>query len=222
MSGILFINILFITIFFKELKLASFDMGLAASLGFSPVLLHYVLITLVSVTAVGAFDAVGSILVVALMITPPAAAYLITDRLSLMLILSALIGILSAVGGYWVAHFLDASLAGSMATVCGFIFCLTFLTAPQRGIIAIARRKIRQKWEFASTMLAIHLYHHEGLAEASRENRVDHLSEHLRWDSTFADDVVRLSVRHGLIEQRDGDLMLTDSGRQTARQAIVR
>ena len=71
MGGILLINLIFITLFYKELKLATFDAGLAAALGFSPVLVHYGLMTLVSVTAVGAFDAVGSILVVALMIAPP-------------------------------------------------------------------------------------------------------------------------------------------------------
>jgi len=74
MTGILALNILFITIFYKELKLTAFDAGLAAALGFSPALINYALMSLVSLTAVGAFDAVGSILVVALMVAPPAAA----------------------------------------------------------------------------------------------------------------------------------------------------
>ena len=85
MACILLLNVLFIAVFYKELKLATFDAGLAAVLGFSPGFLHYGLMALVSVTAVGAFDAVGSILVVALMIAPPATAYLLVDRLSLML-----------------------------------------------------------------------------------------------------------------------------------------
>ena len=72
MTIILLINLLFIGLFYKELKLATFDVQLAAALGFSPALLHYGLMTLVSVTAVGAFDAVGSILVIALMIVPSA------------------------------------------------------------------------------------------------------------------------------------------------------
>ena len=79
---------------------------------------------LVSVTAVGAFDAVGSILVVALMIGPPAAAYLLTDRLPRMLGLSVAIGAVSAVGGYWLARVLDANIAGAMATVVGIAFML--------------------------------------------------------------------------------------------------
>ena len=115
MGGILLLNLLLILVFYKELKLATFDAGLAGALGFSPAVIHYGLMTAVSITAVGAFDAVGSILVVALMIAPPATAYLITDRLSSMLVLSSLIGGISAVSGYWAAHALDVSIAGSMA-----------------------------------------------------------------------------------------------------------
>ncbi|MGH7891402.1 MAG: metal ABC transporter permease, partial [Thermodesulfobacteriota bacterium] len=127
MGGILLLNLVFILLFYKELKVATFDAGLAAALGFTPGLLHYGLMGIVSVTAVGAFDAVGSILVVALMIAPPAAAYLLTDRLPRMIILSALIGILSAVSGFWAAILLDANIAGSMASVSGLIFLVVFL-----------------------------------------------------------------------------------------------
>src|SRR5690606_29479681 len=150
-------NVVFIALFYKELKLATFDAGLAAALGFSPILIHYALMTLVSVTAVGAFDAVGSVLVVALMIAPPAAAYLLTDKLSRMLGLSALIGVVSAISGFWLARWLDANIAGSMATMTGFIFLLIFLFAPERGMVALALRRQRQRWTFAATALTIHL-----------------------------------------------------------------
>jgi manganese/zinc/iron transport system permease protein len=92
MAGILLLNLLFIAIFYKELKLATFDAGLAGALGFSPAVIHYALMTIVSITAVGAFDAVGSVLVVALMIAPPATAYLITDSLSSLLAIGVLGG----------------------------------------------------------------------------------------------------------------------------------
>ena len=212
MGGILLINLIFITLFYKELKLATFDAGLAAALGFSPVLVHYGLMTLVSVTAVGAFDAVGSILVVALMIAPPATAYLLTDRLSYLLGLSALNGIASAITGYWLAHWLDASIAGAMATMSGVFFLLTFLLAPARGIIAIARRRVRQRWQFAQTMLTIHLLNHEGSPDAQRERRIEHLDEHLRWAPAFAERVVRYAEKQGTIQSDAGDLMLTEHG----------
>lgn len=143
MGMILVINTIFISLFYKELKISTFDAALAGSLGFTPALLHYILMGLVSITAVGAFDAVGSILVVALMVAPPAAAYLLTHRLGFMLIWSVLLGCVSAVGGYWMARMLDASIAGSMATAAGLVFTLVLLVAPQRGLLSQRRG---QKW----------------------------------------------------------------------------
>jgi manganese/zinc/iron transport system permease protein len=221
MSAILALNAAFIVVLYKELKLATFDAALAAALGFSPLLLHYALMMLVSVTVVGAFDAVGSILVVALMIGPPATAYLLTDRLSRMLLWSAGLGVVSAISGYWLAHVLDASIAGSMATMTGLLFGMVFLLAPERGLIALAARRRRQRWEFAQAMLAIHLFNHEGKPEAEQENRFDHLNEHLRWDTAFASQVVRRAARRGIIEQHNGHLVLTPEGRQLAQQAMV-
>jgi len=221
MGGILLLNILFILLLYKELKLATFDAGLAAALGFSPALIHYTLMAMVSVTAVGAFDAVGSILVVALMIAPPATAYLLTDRLPRMILLSALIGIASAISGYWLARTLDASIAGSMATMAGVLFALVFLMAPERGIVSIARRRSRQRWEFAQTMLAIHLLNHEGLPNADEEYHFAHLQEHMRWKPDFADRVLRQAERRGIILSQGEYLSLTERGRQMARRAIV-
>lgn len=221
MSGILVVNLLFIVIFHKELKLATFDAGLAAALGFVPVVIHYVLMGLVSITAVGAFDVVGSILVVALMIAPPAAAYLLTDRLPRLIGLSVLIGALSAISGYWLARALDASIAGAMATMAGVIFGLVYLLAPDRGLIAIARRRRRQRWEFAQTMLAIHLFNHEGTIEAAHESRIEHMREHMRWDMTFARRVARYAEQRGLLHNEGGLLTLTREGRALAQQAIV-
>jgi manganese/zinc/iron transport system permease protein len=221
MGAILIANVAFIYIFYKELKLATFDAALAAALGFSPVLIHYLLMSLVSVTAVGAFDAVGSILVVALMIAPPSAAYLLTDNLARLVILAAVIGAVSAIAGYWTAHFLDASIAGSMASAAGAIFALVFVFAPSRGLVAAARRRAAQKWDFAQTMLAIHLLNHEGRPEQREESRVGGLHRHLRWDEEFILQVVRGATRRGLVTVRGDELVLTDNGRAAARRALV-
>ena len=221
MGGILVINVVFIVLFYKELKLSTFDAGLAAAFGFSPALIHYGLMTLVSITAVGAFDAVGSILVVALMVTPAATAYLLTDDLRRMLLLSALIGGLSAVGGYWLARMLDANIAGSIATVTGIVFLAVLLFAPSRGLVAIASRRRRQRWEFAQAMLLIHLLHHESKPEATLENRTDHLLEHIRWSPSFAEQVIRYGERRGTLRRRAGALLLTDSGRTLAKSSMI-
>jgi manganese/zinc/iron transport system permease protein len=222
MGAILALNLVFVVLFYKELKLATFDAGLAATLGFAPGLIHYALMGLVSVTAVGAFDTVGSILVVAMMIAPPITAYLLTDRLSTMIGLSVLIGVLSAISGYWLAHFLDASIAGSMASTMGILFGLAFLLAPERGLIAMVQRRAHQRWDFAQTMLVIHLLNHEGRPEEANENHVEHLHEHIRWQPSFAWQVVKRAQRRGLILIQDAQLSLTERGRQLAHQAIMR
>lgn len=221
MSVILAISALFLLCFFKELKLATFDAGLAAALGFAPAALHYGLMALVSITAVGAFDAVGSVLVVALMIAPPAAAYLMTDRLSVMMWLSVALGVGSAVGGYWLANRLDASIAGSMATMAGVSFALVWLFAPHRGLLAVLRRRLGQRWLFAQQLLAIHLLHHEGSPEAAEECRAEHLREHLRWNPEFAARVVRLAEGAGIVRQRGDELELTEAGRTLARTVMT-
>ena len=175
----------------------------------------------VSITAVGAFDAVGSILVVALMIAPAAAAYLLTDSLPRMIGLAALIGILSAISGYWLARFLDANIAGSMATMTGVIFLAAFLFSPKRGMVAVAQRKERQKWEFAQTSLAMHLMNHEATPVAAAECTVEHLQDHFRWQPNFADKVVVKAKQRELVKQENDHLVLLDNGRSLAKEALV-
>ena len=168
MTTILVVNLGLLRAFYKELELTTFDASLAASLGISPALVHYGFMSLVSVTAVGAFDAVGSVLVVALMIAPPAAAFLLTERLRAMIAVSAALGVVAALAGYWLAHVLDASLAGSMASMAGLQFGAAWLFAPRRGLVATVRRHARQRLEFAERMLVIHLLQHEGRRQRAR------------------------------------------------------
>lgn len=221
MGIILVINIVFIGLFYKELKLTTFDAGLAATLGFAPAIVHYGLMIIVSITVVGAFDAVGSILVVALMVVPPAAAYLLTDRLHLMLLWSMALAIIGALGGFWLAWLIDANIAGSMAAVMGVLFATVFLVAPERGLLAQAARRRRQRLEFAQTSLAIHLLHHEDTPDMALESREDHLLLHLKWEPEFATRVVDLAERAGLVLRHDGTLTLTPSGRERARLSMV-
>ncbi|WP_372630014.1 metal ABC transporter permease [Cohnella sp.] len=136
LSLVLIVVVAVILAFYKEWKITSFDPALAASLGIPVVLMHYVFMSLVSVTTVAAFDAVGAIMVVAMLITPAAAAYLWTDRLAVMLGLSGLFGVVSAIAGYYVAVWLDTSISGSMAFATGVVFMISFLGSPKHGIVA--------------------------------------------------------------------------------------
>jgi manganese/zinc/iron transport system permease protein len=221
-SAILLVSITLLLLFYKELKLTTFDAGLAVALGFSPALIHYGLMTMVSLTAVGAFDSVGAILVVALMIGPPAAAYLLTDRLPVMLGLSVVIGVGSAISGYWLARAIDTTIAGSMASMVGVSFTLVFLFAPQRGVIATLHRQNRQRWAFAQQMLAAHLLNHERGLEAEQESRIATLGEHMRWELPFVQRVVHQAEQANLV-RRDGDILrLTEQGRALASEAMTR
>ena len=185
------------------MKVATFDAGLATALGFSPALIHYGLMGMVSVTAVGAFDAVGSILVVALMIGPPAAAYLLTDRLPRLLGLSVAIGAVCAIGGYWLARVLDANIAGAMATVVGGrVRSSPCFWRLERGLLVTARRRGRQRWEFARQLLLIHLATHEGTPAADDESRIDHMQRHMRWQADFAERVVQSAADRGTCHAR--------------------
>ncbi len=220
MGSVLALVLGFIAAFYKELKLSTFDPALAAALGFSPTLLHYAFMGLVSVTAVGAFDAVGSVLVVALMIAPPSAAYLLTDSLPRMLVYSALIAAASAIAGFWLAWTVDASIAGAMATMAGVAFLLAFGFAPERGLVALARRRARQRVEFAQLMLTVHLLHHENAPGAESESESEHLEEHLRWTPAFARRIVDRAERDRWVEREGRHLRLTGEGRTRARAAL--
>ena len=221
MGAILVFNLSVLALFFKELKVATFDPGLAATLGFSPVIIHYALMIDVSITAVGAFDAVGSILVVALMIAPAATAYLITDDLRLMVLLSIGFGVAASISGFWAAWFMDGSIAGAMAGMAGVFFLGAFLFAPHRGILSRIHERRNQKLEFSVSMLIVHLLNHSGRENASTECHIDHLQDHINWERRFARTVVGLAVRKGLIRVQDQTLSLTTNGVTTARDVMI-
>jgi manganese/zinc/iron transport system permease protein len=221
LAGLFVVNAGLVAVFYKELKLSTFDPALAAALGFWPGALHYGLMSAVSLTTVAAFDAVGPVLVVAFLVVPAAAAYLLTDRLSRMLALSVLIGAAGAVGGVMLAFRLDTNIAGTVATVLGLIFGAVFLAAPNRGLVAQVLRRWRQRREFLVTMLAIHLLHHEGTAAESDEARTGGLHRHLSWTPALVADVVSRAERAGVVTRAGELLKLTPAGRQRAREVLA-
>jgi manganese/zinc/iron transport system permease protein len=126
--------IAFVIVGYKELFLTAFDPAFAAAIGISTTLWYYLLMTAVSLTTVASFESVGAILVVALIVAPPATAYLLTDHFKTMLILSVLLGILASIAGYYIAVWMDGSIAGAIATFTGIEFALAFLFSPVHGI----------------------------------------------------------------------------------------
>ncbi|KXO00563.1 zinc ABC transporter permease [Aequorivita aquimaris] len=208
MGSILFITISLLILFFKELKVTTFDAGLSSVLGISPVVMHYGLMSVSSVTVVGAFDAVGAILVVALMIAPAATAYLLTEDLKKMIWLSILFGVFSAISGYWVANILDASISGSIATTLGVVFLLVYLFAPKKGLISVLYRQKQQRIEVSLITFLLHLNRHE----EESERHINHLQEHINWRAVRARSVLDLAEKNNLVEIENQVVSLTEKG----------
>lgn len=141
MGGVLAAIILFIVIGYKELFLTTFDPAYASAIGISTALWHYLLMGAVSVTTVSSFESVGAILVVALLIAPAATAYLLTDNFKWMLVLACVSGVAASVLGYYLAVWLDGSIAGAIAAMSGLIFGLTMILSPTHGL---AFKRLRQ------------------------------------------------------------------------------
>ncbi|MBC5773247.1 metal ABC transporter permease [Pontibacter sp. KCTC 32443] len=142
LSFVTILIITFIVLGYKELFLTAFDPGYAAAIGISTTLWYYLLMTAVSLTTVASFESVGAILVVAFLVGPPATAYLLTDNFKQMLVLAVICGIVASVAGYYLAYWLDGSIAGAIATITGIEFGLAFLFSPTHGLLFKNRKAI--------------------------------------------------------------------------------
>ena len=150
-GSVMIIVISFIIIGYKELFLTTFDPAFAAAIGISTALWHYLLMGAVSLATVASFESVGAILVVALLIAPPATAYLLTEKLIPMLIITVILGIMVSVSGYYLAVGIDGSIAGAMSTVAGLLFALAFLFSPKEGIIITWLKNRARKKELSES-----------------------------------------------------------------------
>jgi len=127
LSGLLMLILVFVIGFYKEIFITTFDPPYAKAIGLSTTKWHYFLMGFISLTTVASFESVGAILVVAFLISPALSAYLLTNNLKIMLCLGSFFGILSALGGYFLAFWTNGSIAGAMVTVSGIIFGVCYL-----------------------------------------------------------------------------------------------
>jgi manganese/zinc/iron transport system permease protein len=138
-------NLVLVAALWKELKATSFDPEFSRTAGIPPAWLSRALLVAVAITAVTAFESVGAILVVTLLIVPAATSYLLTDRLWVMIAVTVAIGWLSAGFGYAGALRLDASIAGAMGLVAAACFAIALLLSPKHGLIASRVRRARRR-----------------------------------------------------------------------------
>jgi iron/zinc/copper transport system permease protein len=139
--GIGILVIVAVYFFFKELLVTSFDPTMAAAYGLPIKLIHYFLMTLLTMVTVASLQTVGIVLVVAMLITPAATAYLLTDRLSIMIYLSASFGVLSSVIGLYFSFTYNLASGATIVLAATILFALAFTFSPKHGILIRSIRK---------------------------------------------------------------------------------
>ncbi len=234
LAVVLMVNVLFIVLFYKELRICAFDPALATTLGINANAMHYALMVVVAVTTVANFEAVGSILVIAMLIVPPVCAHLLTERLGVMIALSALIAGGSAVlgrvfvvyGPGWIGVEADTNTAALMTVVAGAALGLTILISPRYGLVAAAYHR---------AAVALQIVREDILGVLYRRREIGHggattmtRGEVLRavGDTVMARWALRSLRRNGQIEMAststsgDAGLRLTDTGVVRASQLV--
>ncbi len=209
MCVMLVLVVTFVVIAFKELKISIFDPILARRFGLRPSLLQFAWLSVVSMTTVAAFDVAGSILIVALMIAPPAAAYLLTDRLGRLLVIASAIATASSIGGFYLAVVMDISPTGPIASFAGLVFLVIFALAPRRGFLANWLKRSRQRSE-TSELLVLEFVSQGG----RRAIEGIAIPRH-----ALARALTRL-VRDGMIRETSSDLEVTERGHRRLLQAF--
>lgn len=136
------VTLLILGLKWRDLLLFCFDPAQARALGMNTTMLNITLMTLLSATAVAALQTVGACLVVAMLVTPGATAYLLTDRFGKMIGLATSMGVCTSVVGGYVSYFFDGSTGGCIVTLQSFVFLLALIFGPKHGMLA-ARAKRR-------------------------------------------------------------------------------
>lgn len=217
LSAVLVLNVVLIAIFWKELKVVSFDAALATSMGINAAVVHYALMGMVAGTTVAAFESVGSILVVAMLVGPGAAAHLLTDRLRWMLVIAGAIAAVCAISGYLVALWLGTSVAGPMSVMVGLCFVLAALLSPTHGVLARAMSRLALGVRIASEDVLGTLYRAD-------ESGAGAVAETACRESVRRPLIGGLAVRRlrsrGLVTATPAGLGLTAKGREEAARVV--
>lgn len=209
-AGVLTVLILF----FRHFQIAAFDPVMAASIGFPVVLLDYLLTTCVSLVVVSAVSMVGVILVVGLLITPAATAYLLCDRLSRMMSLAALFGVTSVVGGLYLCVWLDTAGGGAIMVFCTLQFLVVLTFAPQYGLLARWLRQRRAVPQHVLEDILAALIRREG-ERVSAHNLREHVKDPAKLKASLGN-----MVRDQLVTSDKDGYQLTRKGGEEASRIL--
>jgi manganese/zinc/iron transport system permease protein len=228
LTGVLLFNIIFVCALFKELMISTFDPALSDTQGIPSKWMNFLLMGVVATTAVAAFESVGSILVIAMMIVPAATAQLATDRLSSMLWISAGVATASAVLGHIAAitlptlvGFEDTNTAGMMAVVAGLFFGVAVLFAPRKGILSRLSYQLELSLKVLREDLLGMLYRLEETEGDTPEfHTVETFEEALSVNPVQRYFTIYGLRKNGLIKNSPQGWYLTEEGRAKARKMV--
>lgn len=234
-GAVLALNGLLVLAFFKELQISAFDPSLATTLGINARLMHYALMGVTALSLVAAFESVGSILVIAMLIVPAATANLLTNRLPVMIGLSLLVAALSALLGHWLAITLpgpvfawlgfpkvvDASTAGMIAAASGLLFLLAMVFSPRQGLVSQAAHRLLLKLKIAREDILGYLYRVEEVPLDQRPaTTLVRLQQALHLDGWLVRLATWRLMRQRSLSGSAASYQLTEAGRNDARRLV--
>jgi manganese/iron transport system permease protein/iron/zinc/copper transport system permease protein len=204
-----------IVLFYRQFQLTSFDPVMAASIGMPVVLIDYALTTCVSLVVVSAVSMVGVILVVGLLITPAATAYLLCDRLDRMMILAAVFGVTSVIGGLYLCIWLDSSGGGAVMLFCTFQFLVVLIMAPRYGLLSnwLRRRRMVPQQLVEDILGSV-------VRLRGQTAKISHLSELLSVPGEALTSAIKSMVRDGLLVSQGDGFLLSPTGEKEARRIL--
>ncbi|MEL6499010.1 MAG: iron chelate uptake ABC transporter family permease subunit [Planctomycetota bacterium] len=223
--GMLVAAVLFVVVLFKELRIAAFDPSLATTQGFHAGVLHYVLMVFVAAATVASFEAVGSILVIAMLICPAATARLLTERLRTQVVCSVLVAAGVSIVGYVAATAVPSmwgkepvNAAGSMTVVAGCIVVVSAVGSPTHGVIVrmLRRRRLARRIATDDVVGTLFRLHERGQETVSTAT----LARLAPMRSTR--DAIASAVGRGLVVARNEEIALTADGLRAGREIIRR
>jgi manganese/iron transport system permease protein/iron/zinc/copper transport system permease protein len=200
-------------LFFRHFQIATFDPIMAASIGLPVLFLDYVLTICVSLVVVSAVSMVGVILVVGLLITPAASAYLLSDRLDKMMWLAALFGVTSVIGGLYLCVWLDSAGGGAIMLFCTLQFLVVLLVAPKYGVLARWQRmhNLIPQQQVEDILTTILRY--------GKPTPMEVIVQYVEQDKGLK-KALESMVDDGLLEQTAESFSLTEAGDMEARKVL--
>lgn len=215
MAGVAAGVVAVVILFFRQLQLVSFDRVMAASIGIPVLAVDYLLTACTSLVVVSGVNIVGIVLVVGLLITPAATAYLLFDRLPRMLIASAVFGVSSFLVGYFASTLINAAPGSAIVVTCTLQFLIVLAIAPRYGLIAdwIRKRRTAPQTVVEDVLGAI-------LRSSGSRAPMAAVLKHVPGGSDKIRRAIASLHRQGLIQQQGDLVLLTAAGEREARRLL--